>query len=522
MMNESSNPEWLKKELDEKRNALARCHKIIEAMIGTYDTAADEATKRDHMLGIQQLDVEYLWGEIRKLQKGLADSEQERDYLQKRIQDFREYTDRLKDKIAEAGMDLNSIAPLVTRDIPGQGAPQNQQYSNQHLPQKKTVERHFHCGLDTPESGLRWDADEMIHLGGWCCDEQGQAPKRVWVAVDQREIPCTLGWKRTDVVKAFAEQLSVVPNCGFNVEIESVPGENFLRVWAEFNSGAKHCLMHRTIVNVGDGKHEVGQLDQNYAAWVQMFDTLSDKDVVAMQSRIREMQNPPLISVLLPTYNTDERWLSEAIESVRAQIYPHWQLCVADDASPAPHVKAILEYYSHIDSRIVHVIREKNGHISAATNSALEMANGSYCALLDHDDVLPKHALYHIADLLVEEPDVDLIYSDEDKIDVEGNRFDPYFKSDWNPELFLSHNCISHLGVYRTSVLRDIGGFQEDLFGSQDWDLALRFIAKAGEAGIRHVAKVLYHWRYLDSSTSNRLSPNLMRSKRECGAFKTI
>ena len=217
------------------------------------------------------------------------------------------------------------------------------------------------------------------------------------------------------------------------------------------------------------------------------------------------MREKPLISVLLPTYNTDERWLSEVIESVRSQIYPHWQLCIADDASPKPHVREILKHYAALDDRIRYVIREENGHISAATNSALELAKGSFCALLDHDDLLPRQALYHIAACIARDPEVDLIYSDEDKVDEQGVRFDPYFKSGWNPELFLSHNCVSHLGVYRTSILRKIGGFQEDLSGSQDWDLALRFIIEAGERGIRHIPKILYHWRYLDTSTSKSI-----------------
>jgi GT2 family glycosyltransferase len=147
------------------------------------------------------------------------------------------------------------------------------------------------------------------------------------------------------------------------------------------------------------------------------------------------------------------------------------------------------------DRRIKVVRRDENGHISEATNSALALASGEFVALMDHDDVLPEHALYEIAVEINAHPEADLIYSDEDKIDGHGRRFEPYFKTDWNPELLLSHNMVSHLGVYRRSIVEKIGGMRVGFEGSQDYDLVLRASEETTPDRIRHIPAVLYHWR---------------------------
>jgi hypothetical protein len=169
---------------------------------------------------------------------------------------------------------------------------------------------------------------------------------------------------------------------------------------------------------------------------------------------------------------------------------------------PDPAVMERLTWWSHQDSRIKVVGRERNGHISEASNSALAIATGDFVALLDNDDLLPRDALTWIADAIVKKPAVQIIYSDEDKIDESGQRFGPYFKSDWNYSLFLGHNLISHLGVYRTSLIRDVGGFRKGLEGSQDYDLALRCIERIAPEQIVHLPRFLYHWRTLPGSTA--------------------
>lgn len=239
-----------------------------------------------------------------------------------------------------------------------------------------------------------------------------------------------------------------------------------------------------------------------YARWARRFDTLDGEDRQLIRRHIAALRSPPLVSVLLPVYNTPEAWLRAAIESVRKQLYPHWELCIADDASNLPHIRPLLEAYAREDARIRVVLRAENGHISAASNSALELATGEFIALLDHDDELAEHALYMVITALEGDPRLDLIYSDEDKIDHSGRRFQPYFKPDWNPDLLLSQNCISHLGVYRTALVRQVGGFRVGFEGCQDWDLALRISEATDPKRIRHIPHVLYHWRVVRGSTS--------------------
>ncbi|MFM6206990.1 glycosyltransferase family 2 protein, partial [Planktothrix sp.] len=182
------------------------------------------------------------------------------------------------------------------------------------------------------------------------------------------------------------------------------------------------------------------------------------------------------------------------------QIYPYWEFCIADDASPSPHVKAVLEEYQTQDSRIKLIYRTQNGHISASSNSALELATGEFITLLDHDDTITPDALYEVALLLNRNPDLDMIYSDEDKISPNGNLINPYFKPEWCPESFLSRMYTCHLGTYRRSIIEEIGGFRIGYEGAQDYDLVLRFTEKTQK--IAHIPKVLYHWRMHSGSTA--------------------
>ena len=249
----------------------------------------------------------------------------------------------------------------------------------------------------------------------------------------------------------------------------------------------------RTIV--ARTSHDINSIDLNYPRWVKDFDTLSDLDRDCIRTHIRDLQYKPLISVIMPTYETPKWVLRKAVESIRHQLYPHWELCVADDASRASHIVDFLRQAAAEDHRIKWVRRETNGHISAASNSALSIAEGEFVALMDHDDVLPQHALYEIAVALNRDPTLDIIYSDEDQIDAKGRRTAPYFKTDWNIDLFLGHNMISHLGVYRRALLQRVGGFRVGFEGSQDYDLALRCADETVPARICHIPSVLYHWR---------------------------
>lgn len=231
----------------------------------------------------------------------------------------------------------------------------------------------------------------------------------------------------------------------------------------------------------------------SYERWLDLYDRTDAPAPIATDM---------LISILLPTYNTPEKWLRCCLDSVLEQSYANWELCIVDDASSAPHVRRVLQLYSARDARIRVVLRQKNGHISATSNDALKMARGTYVALLDHDDELHPEALATVVDALEKNPQWQMVYSDEDKLDEAGRRFDPYFKPDWNIDLLHGQNCVSHLGVYSRVLMEAVGGFREGLEGSQDWDLSLRCAERLTAEQVGHIPKVLYHWRAIEGSTA--------------------
>ena len=242
--------------------------------------------------------------------------------------------------------------------------------------------------------------------------------------------------------------------------------------------------------------------ERNYRAWIKQHDQLGEEDRRIVLEQIKHMTVKPLISILMPIYNPNLAHLKAAIQSVRDQIYPNWELCLADDASTTPGVRECIYKQIEEDARICVVFREKNGHISAASNSALALAKGEYVALLDHDDTLHPLALFFVAQAINQHPDCEVIYSDEDKLTQSSKRVEPYYKSDFDPDLLLSQNMVSHLGVYKTARVREVGGFREGLEGSQDYDLLLRVIEKIELHQVWHILMVLYHWRITRQSVA--------------------
>jgi len=232
---------------------------------------------------------------------------------------------------------------------------------------------------------------------------------------------------------------------------------------------------------------------------------LKSDDRIQIASRIHQLKYQPLISIILPVYNPSAELLSVAINSVTNQLYENWQLCIADDASTNEAVRIQLETYQAKDERIKVIFRETNGHISDASNSALSLATGEFYTFLDQDDCLAEHALYLVVEELNQHHHTDIIYSDEDKIDLNGIRSKPFFKPEWNRDLFLSVNYLNHLTVIRAEVVRATQGFRIGYEGSQDYDLLLRCLKYTDDHRIRHIPYVLYHWRMVKGSTA--LSP---------------
>lgn len=286
-----------------------------------------------------------------------------------------------------------------------------------------------------------------------------------------------------------------------NKKYPVIPGteDKVTRLWIKAKKGFKYMAKNGISHTIQRAKIEKLRNQASYPNWLARNEVL---DIEAMTQEIATFHYQPKISIAMPVYNVEEKWLRLCIDSILNQVYTNWELCMADDASTDPNVKKILTEYQQLDERIRVVFREQNGHISEATNSALAIATGEFVALLDNDDELAINAFYEVVKVLNENPELDLIFSDEDKIDMDGNRSDPAFKPDWSPDLLLGTNYISHLGVYRRSILEEIGGFRKGYEGSQDYDLVLRFTEKTTKERIKHIPKVLYYWRMLPTSTA--------------------
>jgi len=237
-----------------------------------------------------------------------------------------------------------------------------------------------------------------------------------------------------------------------------------------------------------------------------------------MRRRAVEFSFTPVVSVIMPVYNSNLQYLKEAIESVLSQTYGNLELCVADDASTDESVRVVLKQYAAQDERIKLVFRKKNGHISKASNSALELASGEYVALLDHDDCLAPHALFKFVEALNEDREIEFVYSDEDKIDSRGFHSEPTFKPGWSPDYLTSFMYTGHLSIFKKSLIDFVGGFREGFEGSQDHDLTLRASEVAKK--IKHIPEILYHWRKHPGSVAQNIDVKSYAFKNATQAVK--
>lgn len=237
-----------------------------------------------------------------------------------------------------------------------------------------------------------------------------------------------------------------------------------------------------------------------YQSWLRA-NRWGQRSEAHLRARLDRLQGEKTtFSIVMPVYNPDLKFLDGALQSVLDQIYPCWELCIADDASSDSRIRPALEAWSQRDARIKVTFRRKNGHISQATNSAAALATGDFIVLMDQDDILTPDALGEMALFLADHPDTEAFYSDDDKIGMDGSRFAPQFKPDWSPELLLSYMYFSHAFGVRRDLFQALGGFREGFEGSQDYDFALRLSERSQAIG--HIPKVLYHWRVVPGSTA--------------------
>lgn len=248
--------------------------------------------------------------------------------------------------------------------------------------------------------------------------------------------------------------------------------------------------------------HSIEKVDNEikYGEWVKLTSPTKEELEVQKKEIFKYM---PKFSVVTPVYKTPKKYLEDTLDSVIKQSYSNWELCIADGSPFGEELEGILEKYIKKDSRIKYKVLGKNLGISGNTNEALKMANGDFVCLMDHDDILAPNALFECAKRINENKDCDVLYSDEDKVNMDGDiYFDPYFKPDYNIDLLTSNNYICHLFVVKKELLDKVGCFQSEYDGAQDYDFILRCTEKAKQ--ICHIPMILYHWRsHQDSTASN-------------------
>lgn len=404
---------------------------------------------------------------------------------------------------------------------------------------RKQFEKLVHH-LDSNLEMERFEENQFI-LTGWSAAGEETACK---VIVDGTEVSTEVHWKyRKDVVDVIPE-LSSDAKCGFEIYVPDKGGSKLtlklsadgrestyvatldkirhgengqdtanifqktLRYWK--NYGLKNTI--KKVCQKLSGQRDYG----NYEDFLKKYGV---KEEELARQRQEVFENGPCFSIAVPLYQTKEKYLREMIESVQAQTYTNWELCLADGSGREHSLQSVVGEYIAKDKRIKYCLLDSNEGIAGNTNEALKMADGDFVVLTDHDDLLSPEALYQCAKAVQKEPQTDVIYSDEDKVDMSGKKFfEPHFKSDYNIDLLCTMNYICHLFVVRKDVMERAGLFESCYDGAQDHDFILRCTEKAEH--IVHIPKVLYHWRCHAQSTSENPESKLYAFENGCKAVK--
>lgn len=404
---------------------------------------------------------------------------------------------------------------------------------------RKQFEKLVHH-LDSNLEMERMEENQFI-LTGWSAAGEETACK---VIVDGTEVSTEVHWKyRKDVVDVIPE-LSSDAKCGFEIYVPDKGGHKLtlelsadgrestyvaaldkirhgengqdtanifqktLRYWK--NYGLKNTI--KKVCQKLSGQRDYG----NYEDFLKKYGV---KEEELARQRQEVFENGPCFSIAVPLYQTKEKYLREMIESVQAQTYTNWELCLADGSGREHSLQPVVGEYIAKDKRIKYCLLDSNEGIAGNTNEALKMADGDFVVLTDHDDLLSPEALYQCAKAVQKEPQTDVIYSDEDKVDMSGKKFfEPHFKSDYNIDLLCTMNYICHLFIVRKDVMEQAGLFESCYDGAQDHDFILRCTEKAEH--IVHIPKVLYHWRCHAQSTSENPESKLYAFENGCKAVK--
>ena len=344
----------------------------------------------------------------------------------------------------------------------------------------------------TPNFEFNFDASFIKHFCKFIDLDEYSKTDSALVGLNQKDVRddfCSKG-----IHRVFSGEVSLYPRLGLYSEAEYLfANPDVLNAVVNGNtiSGFAHFLQFGAN-EILKGARKLDNLGFQYYYRAPVFNDLIKK-------RITEFSYKPKISVVMPVYNVDPKWLRLAIRSLERQWYDNWELCICDDASTNQET---LDYLRELEqNEKIHIYFSKeNGNISNASNKALKLASGDYIALMDNDDELTDDAFYEVVKAL-QLKNYDFIYSDEDKIEMDGRFVEPHFKPDFNPEMFLSHNYLSHLGVIKKALVDKVDGWREGVEGAQDYDLYLRVLELT--QSILHIPKVLYHWRKIPGSTAS-------------------
>ena len=370
------------------------------------------------------------------------------------------------------------------------------------LPAAELAHPGFYLWFDEP---LDWaKLPRRFRVSGWCFCRDHSPITGIRLRIGRRLFPGSYGIFRADVAQMHAENPATFKS-GFEISAEAPRGRANLIVEVERGGDRWEEIFSKKIraplINLRPiAEAQLWEIG-DYQTWIKRYDTLRAADRREIKAHIERFSARPLISIVMPAYNPRPRDLRAAIDSVRQQLYLDWELCIVNDASPSKEVDRILARHAKSDRRIKVERRRENGGIAAASNDALRLTTGDYVALLDDDDLLAPAALYFVALEINQHPGAKLFYSDEDKLDTIGRRGNAHFKPDWNPTLFLAQNFFSHLGVFESELIKRIG-FRAGFEGSQDYDLVLRCAEEVAPDEIRHIPRVLYHWRMSEKSAA--------------------
>lgn len=361
------------------------------------------------------------------------------------------------------------------------------------------------CNVEHAQIGRRFGHQFLII--GWCFRVDGKPVTDVRIKCGKRVFKGESGIKRLDVHNDNKDSFENCMYPGFEIPLDDIPRKSTLRFeyktprqrWKHF---ANEDFSRFPVSHYASKTEEKA----NYQKWLKKHESILNLSETEADNINLSLDERPTISILMPVYNTPKEYLKKAIDSVLHQYYPNWELCIADDASDDSQVWETLQEYASRDERIKIVRRDENGHICRASNSALELATGKWCTFLDHDDAFTRDALLRVVTYINRNPELALLYSDEDKMDSKDHRHDPYFKPDWNPELLEGQNFLCHLTVTKTELIRNVDGFEPGLEGSQDWDLVLKITENLVDSQIAHIPYVLYHWRAIKGSTALALA----------------